>query len=247
MAISLHEEFASISPFGGPDKKTSFRPERVAIETLEGSLLSERLNPRDHFLGRDLDTKWDPLDRAYFNGYAMWVYLNAPFMFNLPGFRTEEIAPIQEKGEKWLGLRVTFPSSFASHSTVQEFHFGNDFLLRRQDYTLDVAGGNYALDVAHYDGLLIPTKRRAYLCDNNYRVLYDRLFIWIDIFRHPLRSNARSSAARFMPKLVWNWACACDHASRTACRRFRSTSVTGHIASFRGRSEFRSLSEQSGQ
>ena len=185
MTISLHEEFASVTPFGAPEKKTSFRPERVAIETLEGKLLSERLNPRDHFLGHDLDTKWDPLDRAYFNGYAMWVYLNAPFMFNLPGFRTEEIAPIQEKGEKWQGLRVIFPPNFASHSTVQDFYFGNDFLLRRQDYTLDIAGGhkiaNYALDVARWDGLLIPTKRRAYLCDDDkYRVLYNRLFISID-------------------------------------------------------------------
>ena len=86
--------------------------------------------------------------------------------------------------ETWRCLRVRLPSHLASHSTVQDFYFGGDFLMRRQDYTLDVAGGcnvaNYALDVVAFDSLLIPTKRRAYLCDDRYRVLYDRLLIWID-------------------------------------------------------------------
>src|SRR5215471_21066610 len=34
------------------------------------------------------------------------------------------------------------------------------------------------------------------------------------------RSNARSCAARFVPKLVSNCACACDHALSAACKRF---------------------------
>src|SRR6266404_8719753 len=82
-------------------------------------------------------------------------------------------------------LRVKLPSNLASHSTVQDFYFGDDFLMRRQDYTLDIAGGcnvaNYALDVAAFDGLLVPTKRRAFLCNDQYRVLYDRLMVWIDM------------------------------------------------------------------
>ena len=98
---------------------------------------------------------------------------------------TEEVAPIKEKGETWRGLRVKLPSNLASHSTVQDFYFGDDFLMRRQDYTLDIAGGcnvaNYALDVAALDGLLIPTRRRAFLCNDQYRVLYDRLMVWIDM------------------------------------------------------------------
>ncbi len=61
-------------------------------------------------------------------------------------------------------LRVKLPSNLASHSTVQDFYFGDDFLMRRQDYTLDVAGGcnvaNYALNFRAFDGLFIPTKRR---------------------------------------------------------------------------------------
>jgi hypothetical protein len=81
------------------------------------------------------------LQRAYFGGYATWIYLSAPFMFTMPGVRTEEIAPVQEKRETWRGLRVTLPADIASHSPVQDFYFGEDFLMRRQDYTLDVAAG----------------------------------------------------------------------------------------------------------
>jgi hypothetical protein len=62
--------------------------------------------------------------------------------------------------------------------------FGDDFLLRRQDYTLDIAGGGYvancAFDLSESNGLLIPNRRRAHLCDDNYQVLKDRLLIWID-------------------------------------------------------------------
>ena len=35
MTVSLREEFASVTPFGQPNWRTSFRPDRVAIETLE--------------------------------------------------------------------------------------------------------------------------------------------------------------------------------------------------------------------
>ena len=34
--VSLREEFASVTPFGQPNWPTNFRPERVAIETLDG-------------------------------------------------------------------------------------------------------------------------------------------------------------------------------------------------------------------
>ena len=42
MTVSLREEFASVTPFGQPNWRTSFRPERVAIETLDGEVVRER-------------------------------------------------------------------------------------------------------------------------------------------------------------------------------------------------------------
>ena len=43
---------------------------------------------------------WDDLHLAYFSGYAMWNYLNTPFIFALPGFQTEEIEPWDENRRK---------------------------------------------------------------------------------------------------------------------------------------------------
>src|SRR5258708_16830457 len=56
MMVSLHEEFASMTPFGGPDRRSSFRPDRVAVETADGGLVAERPDPRASFAGRALNT-----------------------------------------------------------------------------------------------------------------------------------------------------------------------------------------------
>jgi hypothetical protein len=184
MTVSMREQFASVTPFGAPDRRTAYTPGRVAIETLDGSLVSERANPREAFAGHDLDTPWDPLHRAYFNGYTQWIYLNAPFMLAMPGIQVEEAEPLQQKDEVWRALRVTLPSNVASHSTIQTFYFGDDFLMRRHDYNLDVAGGqnvaHYTYDITESNGLSLPRRRRAYLCDDAYNVLHNRLLIWID-------------------------------------------------------------------
>src|SRR3546814_4255073 len=77
------------------------------------------------------------------------------------------------------------PEGIATHSRAQEFYFGADGLLRRQDYTLDIADGsriaNYALDIVDVDGIRIASKRRAYLCNKTYDVLRDRLIIRLDL------------------------------------------------------------------
>jgi hypothetical protein len=185
MTVWMHEQRASVTPFGSVDQRSAFRSDRVAIEKLSGATVAERKNPRLSFAGDDLDTPWDPLKRAYFNGYALWSYLTVPFSFTLPGVRVGEIEPLVENGETWQGLEVIMPDDVATHSRRQKFYFGDDFLLRRQDYTLDVAGGanvaNYASDIVEIQGIRLPSKRRAYLCDQNYRPLKDRLLIWIDL------------------------------------------------------------------
>ena len=69
--ITFHEETASVSPFGQPDWRTAFSPGRIAIETSAGALISKRSRPRDSFAGHIMNTPWDPLHRAYFNGYVL--------------------------------------------------------------------------------------------------------------------------------------------------------------------------------
>ena len=45
----LHEERSSVSPYGAPDQRTMFTPERIAIEKLDGTVVAERRAPRDSF------------------------------------------------------------------------------------------------------------------------------------------------------------------------------------------------------
>jgi hypothetical protein len=185
MTVALRREWASVQPFGAADQKTDFTPERVAIEKLDGRVVAERADPRASFAGHELTTPWDPLQRAYFNGYALWTYLTTPFFMTLPGFKVKEIDPVNENGERWLGLQAHFPDRFASHSRLQEFYFGSDLLLRRHDYRVDVAGGfaaiQYVHDIAEFDGIKLPLTRRAYRCDANGRLLADELMVSIDV------------------------------------------------------------------
>ena len=50
--VALRREWASHSPFVEPDWRTSFEPHRVAIEATDGSVIEERLTPRDSFAGQ---------------------------------------------------------------------------------------------------------------------------------------------------------------------------------------------------
>jgi hypothetical protein len=68
--VTTHEESTVITPFGQPDWQMKFAPERVVIQTASGTVVQERSNPRAAFAGHTLNTPWDLLHRAYFNGYA---------------------------------------------------------------------------------------------------------------------------------------------------------------------------------
>ena len=116
MTVALHAEIASVAPFGQPDWRTAFKPDRIAIETTSGAVVSERVDPRASFAGHTINTPWDPLHRAYFNGYALWTYLTTPFFMAMDGFEVTEIPALQEGGELWRGLRARFPDYIASHS-----------------------------------------------------------------------------------------------------------------------------------
>jgi hypothetical protein len=185
MTVLLHQEWASMRPFGAPDQRTTFTPGRIAIEKLDGTLVADRVDPRASFAGHDRLTPWDALHRAYFNGYALWTYLTTPFFLARPGFSVVETEPVEEHGETWRGLRATFPPDIASHSTVQDFYFGADHLLRRHDYHVDVAGSfpgvHYVYDFADFDGIKVPTTRRAYRRETDAGPVLDQVMVSIDL------------------------------------------------------------------
>jgi len=185
MAVALQHEWASVQPFGADDQKTDFTPDRVAIEKLDGTVVAELMDPEASFEGDDLHTPWNPLQRAYFNGYALWTYLTSPFLMVLPGFSARELDPIEDDGRTLTGLQLTFPDGFVSHSTLQEFYFGPDLLLARHDYRVDIAGSfsaiQYISDFVDVDGIIMPTKRRAYRRGDDGRAILDELMVSIDL------------------------------------------------------------------
>jgi len=177
-------QFLAISPFTTGGRRSRYTPDYVAIETLEGEILKERRNPRSAFDGHTVETQWDDLHLAYFTGYAMWNYLNTPFLFAKPGFQVEELSPWNENGHERRRLRVIFPDSIATHSAEQVFYFDDDYLVTRFDYISHVSGGvpaaHYLSDYKNFDGIKFATKRRAYLRDPDNTPKTDRILVAID-------------------------------------------------------------------
>ena len=64
LTVDLRKEWASHRPFGQPNRRSSFQPDRVAIETSDGNVVEERANPRESFKGHKFDTPWDSLQLA---------------------------------------------------------------------------------------------------------------------------------------------------------------------------------------
>lgn len=180
----------SVAPFGDPTWRMEFAPERVVILNGKNEPVASRDNPRDSFDGHVKETPWDPLHLAYFNGYAMWLYHAAPFVFAEPGFEMVEIPALTQEGESMRGLRVTFPGHIHSHSMEQDFYFSADGLLNRLDYQVQVAGGFGAAhmlsDYVEVEGLRFPTKRRAYTKGSDGVPQLDRITVSIDLSNYTL-------------------------------------------------------------
>ena len=174
-----------VTDFPGQDKRFIFEPDFLVMERRDGTTLQERKNPENIFVGQLRETPWDDLQVAYFQGEALWTYLNTPFLYTKPGFETEEIDSIEVSGERWRRLKITFPDYIKSHTKQQISCFGPDGLIRRHDYTVDILGGatglNYASDYREVDGIVFPTKRRIYAYEGDYQLVPEPLLVKIDM------------------------------------------------------------------
>jgi hypothetical protein len=187
VSVDLHNEKSSHWPFGSPDRRSRFEPQRVALEDANGKVLEELLEPRSSFKGHTLETPWSDLQLAYFAGYAMWTYLNIPFLLAREGVGSEEVEPWQEAGETWRRLKVHFPSDIATHSTEQTLHFDGQGLLKRHDYQVEIDGtsgaAHYLYDHKEFFGIVFPTKRRVFPRQPDGRPAAEPLIISIDLDR----------------------------------------------------------------
>jgi hypothetical protein len=182
---SLHEERMSHHPFGAPDLRSSFTPGRVAIETSKGDVVEALERPRASFAGHTLESQWTRLQLAYFVGTAMWTYFTQPFTFALPGFETSELDPWRDGDEEWRRLRVVWPDYLATHSTTQTLYFGDDGLIRRHDYDVEIqgstGGAHFISDYTEAGGIMVPTKHRIFPRGPEDVVISDPLLISIDV------------------------------------------------------------------
>ena len=135
---------------------------RVEIRNADGLLLEARDNPRQAFRSGRL-LRWDAIDFAYFCGYAMWNYMNLPFLLAFPGVTVTE-SDQQTTGTR---LQVSYPDTIPTHSATQELYFDQSGRLLRHDYTADVVGSwakaaHLCRDYRQFGGLWMPTTRRVY-------------------------------------------------------------------------------------
>ena len=162
-----------------------FTPDEMSLESAEGKTVEVRSNPRDSFAGQTGDSKWDMLHAGYFCSYALWGYLTTPFLYTYPGFEAHEVEPWHENGEHWRVLQVTFPEHYAAHTRTQFVCFGEDGLVGRHLYTVDVLGGargaNYAYDYKLVNGVMIATRRRVFAYNDAKEKIAEPVLVSIDI------------------------------------------------------------------
>jgi hypothetical protein len=181
----IGEERDTIAPFTAPDRIGVFTPERTTIETADGTVLEERLDPLDSFAGQERLTPWDPMQALYFASYANWNYFVAPFIYRSPGFSTKETGEWEEDGQRWRMLEITYPFGFATHSQVQTIYVDDSGLIARLDYSVDILGGgpaaHYSSRYREFDGILVPTKREVYVRNPDGTPIRDSVSIDIDV------------------------------------------------------------------
>ncbi len=162
-----------------------FTPNQVSLESESGKTLRTRIDPRSVFAGQTANSKWDKLHAGYFCSYALWGYLTTPFLYTYAGFETHEIEPWHENGERWRVLQITFPDGYAAHTRTQYSYFGEDGLLRRHLYTVDVLGGaqgaNYAFEYRTVNDLKIATRRRVLAYDVDRNKVPEPVLVSIDL------------------------------------------------------------------
>lgn len=191
VTTEFHRQWMSVTPFGQPDWTMAWTPLRIVIEAGDGSLIADRDNPKEAFAGHGYDTPWDPLNLAYFNGYAMWLYHAAPFVLAEPGYEVTDLPSLDHDGEALRGINVRFPEGVHSHSREQHFYFGDDGLLRRHEYHVDVWAGTNAAhmlsDYVEVEGFRLPTKRRVFPRNSDGSLEADVTIVSIDLSNYAFR------------------------------------------------------------
>jgi hypothetical protein len=124
-------QWVRLTCFSGPGKCAVYRPHQVSIESLDGTLLEVRNDPRAALLRSGDPASWDELDVAYVCGLSIWNFVATPFLLTDPGVTVEELSSWQEGNQTWGRLRAVFPPEIGTFSPEQIFYFDAAGLQRR--------------------------------------------------------------------------------------------------------------------
>jgi hypothetical protein len=168
--VHVAERRTVLEDFPHAGKRAVFDRGDVRIETRDGEPLATRTDPRSAFSGlRGIrrNVHWDPLDLAYFAGYAFWNYLTTPLLLSRDDISVTEAEPRQESGQHWRRLQATFPPQIDTHCRHQTFYADADGLIRRHDFVAEPVGtwakaALYCDRHCEFDGLVFPTRRRVF-------------------------------------------------------------------------------------
>src|SRR5215470_18753412 len=88
-------------------------------------------------------------------------------------------------GKHGAPLQLMFSDKIATHSKVQTIYAGDDGVLRRHDYAVEIAADSPA---AHYlgnyvtvDGIKFPTERRVYVAGPDGKPMPDLMTVTVDL------------------------------------------------------------------
>jgi hypothetical protein len=179
---STREQSVRFTGFVDPGTDGVFRPERVAIESLEGGVLRSWPDPSRAFRETQ-DVPWDELHLIFLCGFSIWNYVMTPFLLAHPDVEVEELAPRDEHDELWLRLRAAFPSAFVTHSPEQIFYFNSEGLQRRTDH--DLLGkkvAHYSWAHQSFDGIVLPTLRRSLALEPDGTITTKPALLDVEIF-----------------------------------------------------------------
>ncbi len=167
VSADAEHPYAAFTPHPQEPLQGVFQDGAVRVLAPGGRVVAEIKNPRSRFSDLTHMFMWDPLDSLYFGGYAMWNYMNLPFLLTAPGIELFEVEPWEEGEHRLRRLHAVFPSHFHTHSREQTFYFNEQGLLVRHDYTAEVFGSwakaaRYCVGHKEFDGLVFPTVHRVF-------------------------------------------------------------------------------------
>ena len=181
VTVETGQQRTSLTPFLGADRRSAYSPGLAAIVLADGRVDAARANPRAAFATDTEEAAWDELQLAYFTGFALWNYLNLPFLAAWPGFTVDEVSTVGA-GQR---IAYSFPADIATHNKSQAMYFDERHILRRLDYNSEIFGGqptsHLLSDYVTVAGIPFPSRREIVPRDADGPVLIGMTFSDIEV------------------------------------------------------------------